>query len=141
MIRSAIAAFRPSSRISAAPILSPVSRSARVHRRIPTARIRVRFVTEGFESVGDLTNLSRAGIFVASEDLPRTGAAVTLQFEPPSGQTVSLRGEVRWLSSGGESGEPRGFGVALREPAREYREFYQWAAELLDKAEDPPPGE
>jgi hypothetical protein len=115
-----------------------VNRSARVRRRIPTARIRVRFVTEGVESVGDLTNLSRAGIFIASEELPRVGAPVALQFEPPSGDTVNLRGEVRWLSQGGEPGEPRGFGAVLREPAREYREFYRWAAELLDKDEDEP---
>lgn len=90
-------------------------------------------MAEGAESIGQLKNVSRAGVFVSASDLPRAGAPVALQFESPVGEAVNLRGEVRWISQGvPDSHVPTGFGVLLREPPREYRAFFLWA---LDQAE------
>jgi hypothetical protein len=115
------------------PILSPVSNPARARRRIQIGRIPVRYIAEGCESVGQLKNVSRAGAFVCATELPRAGATVTLHFESPSGEAVNLRGEVRWSSQGApDSSIPTGFGILLREPPREYRDFFLW---ILDQAE------
>jgi hypothetical protein len=111
-----------------------VSIPARARRRIQIARIPVRFMAEGAEAVGQLKNVSRAGLFVSATELPRPGAPVTLQFDSPAGAPVNLRGEVRWVSQGApESRVPTGFGVLLREPPREYREFFLWALNQVEK--------
>ncbi len=94
-------------------------------------------MAEGTESVGRLKNISRAGIFVSTQELPRPGAPVALQFDTPLGRPVNLRGEVRWISQGIDaSGVPTGFGVLLNEPPGEYREFFLWAAEQAEKDDD-----
>ena len=97
----------------------------------------MRFLTEGREGVGWLSDVSRAGVFVSCADLPNQGAPVALEFEAPGGQRVTLRGQVRWITEGEKQDEERGFGISLREPAREYREFFRWASELLEESSDP----
>lgn len=88
----------------------------------------MRFVAAGVEGLGQLADASRAGLFVRSGELPRTGSAVAVQFRSPTGVLVDLRGEVRWTTQGlaPAAGAP-GFGVQLHEPSREYREFVLWA--------------
>ena len=73
-----------------------------------------------------LARISRAGLFVCSEHLPRPGAVVAVQFRLPEGDLMDLRGEVRWNTRPLEDvGVPPGFGVALRDPPREYRAFFR----------------
>ncbi len=87
----------------------------------------MRYVAEGFESVGLLLDVSRAGVYIEAQDLPREGAVVALQFESPDGTLVDLRGAVRWSeSSEARVNGARGFGVRLQEPPRAYREFVSW---------------
>jgi hypothetical protein len=120
------------------PILSGVSASARARRRILTSRIPVRFMAEGSEGVGHLKNVSRAGMCVRSEDLPRPGVPIAIQFEAPStGELVNLRGEVRWSSDrlGPDTSQAR-FGVLLHEPPPEFRDFFRWAIEQLEKEDE-----
>jgi hypothetical protein len=94
-------------------------------------------MAEGCESIGQLKNVSRAGIFVSTSELPRPGAPVALQFESPGGQPVTLRGEVRWISQGApDSRVPTGFGVLLREPPSEYRAFFLWVLDQPEKDSD-----
>jgi hypothetical protein len=96
-------------------------------------------MAEGSEGVGHLKNVSRAGMFVRSADLPRPGVPIALQFEvPTSGELVNLRGEVRWNSDGLGSATPQsGFGVMLHEPSREFTEFFRWAMEQVEKEDEP----
>ncbi len=95
----------------------------------------MRFVAEGIESLGHLANASRAGVFVLASELPRTGAAVAVQFRSPTGTLVDLRAEVRWTTQGiTGSSAVAGFGVQLHEPSPEYREFMLWA---LAQVKDP----
>lgn len=94
-------------------------------------------MAEGVEGVGHLKNVSRAGVFVRTADLPRPGAPVALQFEsPPTGGMVNLRGEVRWSTDGlGAQTLHSGFGVLLHEPPREFSAFLSWALEQAEKEE------
>lgn len=108
--------------------------SARVRKRLELPEIRVRYVSEAAESVGRLDNASRAGVFIRARALPRQGSIVALRFESPQGPVIDARGQVKWVSEG-NSGEPRGFGVALREPPREFREFMLWMAEQAQGGE------
>jgi hypothetical protein len=112
-----------------------VNASARARRRIVTSRIPIRFMAEGVEGVGHLKNVSRAGLFVRTVDLPRPGAPVALQFESPStGSLVNLRGEVRWSTDGlGAPTLQAGFGVLVHEPPRDFAEFLRWALEQAEK--------
>jgi hypothetical protein len=105
-----------------------MSSSSRARARVPIAEIPVRFKADGSEAVGHLENLTRTGVFVRTDDLPRDGAAVALQFHSPSGILIDLRGEVRWNSEGlSHLLSVRGFGVLLHEPPPEYLEFFDWA--------------
>lgn len=94
-------------------------------------------MAEGTEGVGHLKNVSRAGLFVRSNDLPRPESAIALQFETPgTGISINLRGEVRWTTDGSGSADPApGFGVQIHEPSIAFAEFFRWAVEQLEKPE------
>jgi len=95
-------------------------------------------MAEGAEGVGHLKNVSRAGLLVRSSDLPRPECAISLAFEnPASGESINLRGEVRWTTDGLGSPDPApAFGVQLHEPPREFVDFFRWAVEQLEKPEE-----
>ena len=95
-------------------------------------------MSEGSEGVGHLKNVSRAGLFVRSNDLPRPESTISLQFETPgTGSSINLRGEVRWSSERlGADSSQSGFGVLLHEPPPEFREFFRWAIEQLEKEDE-----
>ena len=116
----------PSRRRALSPILSSVPQSLRARPRIEVPEIPLRFLCEGEESLGTLARISRAGLFVCSEHLPRPGAVVAVQFRLPEGKLMDLRGQVRWNTETlASAGVPPGFGVVLREPPRECRAFFR----------------
>jgi len=91
--------------------------------------------------VGQLLNVSRAGLFVQASELPRLGSVVAIQFKSPLGPLVDARGDVRWTtrlpgSTAAESGI-EGFGVAIQEPGREFRDFMTWAQEQVPDPDKP----
>ena len=94
-------------------------------------------MTEGAEGIGHLKNVSRAGMFVRSNDLPRPEASIAIQFDAPeTGVSINLRGEVRWTTDGhGGIAAGPGFGVQLHEPPREFNDFFRWAVEQGEKEE------
>ena len=93
-------------------------------------------MAEGLEVVGRMTEISRAGVFVETDEFPRPGAVLAMQFRTEQGGLVDLRGEVRWSTQGlAQSGGPSGFGVVIHEPSISYREFFLWAQENV-KAEE-----
>jgi hypothetical protein len=104
-----------------------MSSSSRVRARVAIPEISVRFSADGTESVGQLENLTRTGVFIRTAELPRPGAAVALQFRDSEGEIVDLRGQVRWNTQGLSSGDSAsGFGVLLHEPPPEYLRFFDW---------------
>ncbi len=119
-----------------------MNRSARVRKRLSLSSIRVRYVSEAQEAVGQLLNVSRAGLFVVSRDLPRLGSVVALQFRSPAGTLVDARGHVRWTTRLSperfHAAGVEGFGVALQEPGREFRDFMAWLSERDEEKPDEP---
>ena len=115
-----------------------------MRRRLSLSSIRVRYVSEAQESVGQLLNVSRAGVFVTTRDLPRLGSVVALQFRSPSGALVDARGHVRWTTRLAperfHSAGVEGFGVALQEPGREFRDFMAWLQERESQEKPDEPG-
>jgi hypothetical protein len=70
---------------------------------------------------------------VEARDLPRPGSIVAIQFKSPLGPLVDARGAVRWttrLPGNANGALIEGFGVAIHEPGREFRDFMAWASEL-----------
>ncbi len=115
--------------------------TARARPRLPVSGIRVRYVAEGEEAIGDLESVSRVGVFVRAPELPRAGSVIVVQFDPPEGARVDVRGEVRWSTQGvANAATPTGFGVMLHEPPKEFLEFYHWvlARSEKDSSADPP---
>ena len=101
-----------------------------MRERLGVPSLPLRYLSEGVEGVGVLENVSRAGAFVRTSELPRPGAVVVLQFRSPSGALVDLRGEVRWTTRGlADPDVASGFGVLIQEPPHEYRAFFLWALE------------
>jgi hypothetical protein len=114
-----------------------MSSTSRARARVPTSKIAVRFKADGSESVGYLDNMTRTGVFVRTDDLPRPGSAVALQFHTPAGALIDVRGEVRWNTEGlSHLLSTPGFGLLLHEPPPEYLEFFDWA--FLEAAEEKP---
>lgn len=113
-----------------------MNRSARVRKRLELSQIRVRYVSGSSEAVGQLVNVSRAGLFVKARELPRMGATIAIQFKSPLGPLVDSRGDVRWISKMAAVGDGlEGFGVELREPGSEFREFVSWLHEQQSEKE------
>lgn len=91
-------------------------------------------MAEGTEGVGHLKNVSRAGMFVRSNDLPRPECSIAIQFDAPeTGVSINLRGEVRWTTDGNGLAAGPGFGIQLHEPPREFTDFFRWAVEQGEK--------
>ena len=107
---------------------------ARARSRIAVEPVPVRFLVDGCEGTGGIESVSRAGLFVRSAERPRSGAPIAIQFQPPVGRAITLRGEVRWS----DADPAGGFGVMLHEPPSEYRAFYRWAAEAAQKPNGDP---
>ena len=85
--------------------------------------------------MGEITEVSRTGVFIEADEIPRSGAVVALQFWTPTGDLVDLRGEVRWNTQGlASSADLKGFGVLLHEAPQPYREFFAWTQ--AEKEED-----
>ena len=109
--------------------------SARARQRIPIPPLRVRFLAEGLDAIGEITEVSRTGVFIETDEIPRSGAVVALQFWTPTGDLVDLRGEVRWNTQGlASAADLTGFGVLLHEAPQPYREFFAWIQ--AEKEED-----
>jgi uncharacterized protein (TIGR02266 family) len=59
---------------------------------------------------GIAEDLSEGGLFVATYQLEPVGTAIDLRFELPTGQTVAVRGVVRWIREVMDEGMP-GMGI------------------------------
>ena len=104
-----------------------MNETRRRRTRVSGREIAVRYVADGTEAVGHVKNVSRAGVFVVTDDLPRAGAVISLQLNAPDGSLVDVRGEVRWTTDGIEMPDAiTGFGVLIQEPPPDYLELFAW---------------
>jgi hypothetical protein len=75
---------------------------------------------------GSIKNLSREGMFLRSRLMPDPGADVRVRFETISGEKIEVTGIVRWSTAGfPEKDVPRGFGMRIDAPTKEYIEFFK----------------
>jgi hypothetical protein len=107
-----------------------VSRTARARQRFSLPQIRVRFAADSVEAVGQLANVSRAGLFITAGELPKPGSLATIQFRFEGERIVDVRGQVRWTTQRRTAQAGPGFGVSLHEPGREFYEFVRWLETL-----------
>ncbi len=90
------------------------------------------------EATGELMAISRAGMFVHTDEIPRPGAVVAIQFRTQAGDQVDVRGVVRWNTEKVVNPEvPCGFGVLVHEPPPEWREFFLSAQSEQEKGPEP----
>jgi uncharacterized protein (TIGR02266 family) len=66
--------------------------------------------TESNFYVGFTENLSAGGLFVATYSMQPIGSKVDIALTLPGGETMSLRGEVRWQRAAADDGWP-GMGI------------------------------
>lgn len=79
-------------------------------------------------------DISEGGLFVATYQCEPIGTGVDLRFELPTGQSVSVRGVVRWLRGHSDDAMP-GMGIAFegltQEDTRVIRSFVKHRPPLL----------
>ena len=109
----------------------------RIIGRIPVGRIMkpmaAVFLTSQVKGQGKVMDLSRFGMFIASESLPEPGEGICVVFEDASGAKLDVRGTVRW-NTGPELAPVSGFGIKLDKPGPEYLELCQALIEALGEA-------
>lgn len=82
----------------------------RQHERVPVA-LEVQFRSASSLLVAYSVNLSRGGMFLATEELVPVGQRVTLEVAVPKSGTIRVAGTVSWHRAESTSSGPRGIGV------------------------------
>jgi Tfp pilus assembly protein PilZ len=90
-------------------------------------RVVARFQCGPVSGEGYLCNMSKDGMFLRAEPLPRPRTDVLITIESPHGDKVEVRGRVVWTTAEMPNAReiPPGFGVQVEEGSRSYREFYE----------------
>ena len=90
-------------------------------------RINALFESAEVQGQGYLKNVSKSGVFVRADDLPRRGETVKVSFARGYGEWVRIEGEVCWTTADLDLDRPvrSGFGLRIEDPPPEFREFYR----------------
>ena len=90
------------------------------------ARIPAMFMCGGMTSEGYVKNLSKEGLFLRTESLPKPGEPVHVLLRPPEGERVEVKGVVCWTTDQVPDRSPqKGFGMLIDAPTTEYLELFQ----------------
>ena len=93
----------------------------RIMKRIPAA-----FESASIRSRGHIKNVTKAGVFVRCEELPKQGEQVRVVFHDRNGSKVEIRGEVRWTTDQlSRAADKAGFGMVIDVPSAEFLEFFE----------------
>ncbi len=105
-------------------------------RRVLKQRVQVRFETPSSSGTGRLKNVSREGLFVATEAPPAPGDPAHVVFQDLADRWIELDGAVSWTRDESESSAtaPPGFGMKIASPSDTYLEFFK---ELLKRPAAP----
>lgn len=97
-------------------------RLKRIVKRIPA-----RFQSQGLIGRGHIKNITKEGLFLRTNRLPRPGSPVRVIFEPPNGPKVEVEGTVRWTTAQlpPSSDSPPGFGMKIDSVPEEFLEFFE----------------
>ncbi len=96
-------------------------------RRVLKERVQVRFETPSSSGTGRLKNVSREGLFVATEAPPVPGDPAHVVFQDLADRWIELDGTVSWTRGEPESSAtaPPGFGMKIASPSVAYLEFFK----------------
>ncbi len=100
---------------------------ARSVRRVVKQRVQVRFETPASSGTGHLKNVSREGLFVATEAPPAPGDPAHVVFQDLADRWIELDGAVSWTrdeSASSATARP-GFGMELDAPSDAYLAFFE----------------
>jgi hypothetical protein len=86
-----------------------------------------RFRTGITEGIGDIINVGRRGLFLATETLPKPGEAVRIWFVDLHARPVEIFGEVIWTTAEREQARAvrAGFGMRLGHPSSAFQGFLE----------------
>ncbi len=87
-------------------------------------RIAAAFSTHELKGKGQISRLSRRGLFFATPALPKPGQPVCVVFRDRQGNKVSVEGIVRWNTAQLRP-NASGFGMQFEQPTPEYLDFYE----------------
>lgn len=89
--------------------------------------IPARFQHEGRTQRGHIKNITKEGLFLRTDSLPPTGAAVRVIFETKAGAKIQVAGTVRWTTAQlpPSADTPPGFGMKLDDVPEEFLEFFE----------------
>ena len=96
-------------------------------RRIPrrtVKRIPAAFSTHGLRGKGQISKLSRRGLFFSTEKLPQPGEPVCVVFRDRGGNKISIEGTVRWNTAQMKR-NASGFGMRIEAAPDQYLDFYE----------------
>ena len=98
----------------------------RIIKRTAT-RIPAMYAGESAHGSGYVKNMTREGLFLRTDVLPRPGESVNVVFYLPEGGTIEIRGSVCWTTEEVSSDpKPRpGFGMRIEDSDSAYLAFYE----------------
>lgn len=88
-------------------------------KRIPAA-----FSTHDLKGKGQISKLSRRGLFFTTDRLPTPGQPVCVVFRDAAGNEISIEGTVRWNTAQMRP-NASGFGMQIEKCTQEYLDFYE----------------
>jgi len=89
------------------------------------ARIPAEYQHGGIEGHGEVTNISRSGLFLRASPLPLPGDDVTIVLTPEADVPFEVKGTVRWTTDQLPASKRKlsGFGVELSHATPEFLEL------------------
>ena len=96
-------------------------------RQVPRKRVKriaAAFSTHELKGKGQISKLSRRGLFFATERLPLPGHAVCVVFRDQNCNKISVEGTVRWNTAQMRP-NASGFGMRIEKASDEYVDFYE----------------
>ncbi len=85
----------------------------RVHARYDT-ELSVDYASDENFLFSYITNISKMGIFIRTDDQPAKGTRLRMRFGLPDGETLKLEGEVVWVNRLRADGDNLNPGVGVR---------------------------
>jgi hypothetical protein len=92
-------------------------------------RVPARFQVGSQVGTGHICNLSKEGMFLRADRLPKPGSEITVVIETggPRGEKVEIQARVMWTTSELPNAKDvaPGFGVRVEDPGGPFRDFFE----------------
>jgi hypothetical protein len=90
-------------------------------------RIPAHYTSGAQSGAGHVKNLSKEGLFLRVDELPKVGHAIRVVIQAGDGSKVEVEGIVRWTTDQLPNAEAvsSGFGMIIESPSDAYRAFFE----------------